>query len=197
MPVKKYLAEFLGAFLLTLAVSVSIKVGSAVPTPVVAGLTLGMGVYFLGSVSGAHFNPAITIALAAIKKMDYKTAFFYVVSQILGAALAILVIKYLFIQTVNVTNANSLPVFFVEALGAFVLAMGVSSVVHGKVKEDASGFVIGGSLLLGIMLTTSISSGILNPAVAVGLQGVSVAYMLGPIVGASAAMFLYRWFMSR
>lgn len=197
MQIKKYFAEFVGTFLLTLAVSIAIKGGSPLPVPVIAGLALGIGVYFMGTISGAHFNPAITIALASIKKLEWKTAWYYIGSQILGAALAILVIKFLFVQTVDLNNDNAAPIFLVEALAAFVLALGVSTVVQRKVKDEMAGIIIGGSLLLGLMLTTAISPGIGNPAVAIGLKALSLTYIAAPIVGAVAAVFLYEWISSK
>ncbi len=193
MPGKKYLAEFIGAFLLTLAVSVSVKAGGAIPTPVVAGLALGLGVYFVGCISGEHFNPEITIALAAMKKIDWKTTCFYIAAQVAGAGLAILVIQFLFGAGIDLNNDNSKSIFLVEAMGAFVLALGVAAVVQKKVKEEMAGIVIGSSLLLGLTLTGGVSPGILNPAVAVGLQAISATYLLAPVVGAIAAMFLYNW----
>ena len=91
---------------------------------------------------------------------------------------------------------NVWKTILVEAIGAFVFVFGVSSVVWKKVDDDMSGLVIGGSLLLGIMLTGGFSFGILNPAVAlgVGLNAVGVAiYFIGPVIGALGGVWAYRW----
>lgn len=189
---KKYAAEFLGTFLLALAVGVSLGSKFPVATPLIAGLTLGLCVYTLGGISGTHINPSITIGLLTIGKIDFKDAAAYLVSQFLGAGAAWFVAGLLLPARAVVAADNSLGIFGAEALGAFVLALGVASVVHGKAPAPAAGLTIGGSLLLGISLAVPLSNGVLNPAVAVGIGSISASYLLGPLVGAAAAMLLYR-----
>jgi glycerol uptake facilitator-like aquaporin len=74
-----------------------------------------------------------------------------------------------------------------------MLALGVDSVVHEKVPVGAAGLTIGGSLLLGIALAATNSNGMLNPAVAFGVGSFSLAYVIGPVVGAAIAMLLYKY----
>ena len=88
MSIKKYIAEFLGAFLLTFAVYVSLAAGMPLPTPLVAGLALGLVVYLVGSVSGAHANPAITLGALSVGKIKVADAVGYIIFQIVGAWLA-------------------------------------------------------------------------------------------------------------
>ena len=200
MKAQKYLAELLGTFVLALAVSISLIQGSPLPTAVVAGMTLGLFVYTIGSVSGAHLNPAVTIALASAKKISWKDAGWYVLYQLMGGILAMFVSEGLTGREIGMMDIpmelNVSKTVLVEAVGAFILAFGVSSVVWKKVDDDMSGLVIGGSLLLGIMLTGGFSFGILNPAVAlgVGLNAVGVAiYFIGPVIGALGGVWAYRW----
>lgn len=186
-------AEALGTFLLTLAVSVSLANGTPLSTAVVAGLTLGLVVYMLGPVSGAHVNPAVTIGLLSIKKISMQAAIGYVVAQCVGALLAMFVSQILSGGAVpSMTVASDPMTAIAEAIGAAVLVLGVSSVVHGKTPHDASGLTIGGSLLLGIMLASAASNGVVNPAVALGIGSVSISYILGPIIGGVIAAWLYR-----
>ncbi|MBI3696807.1 MAG: aquaporin [Acidobacteria bacterium] len=189
---KKYLAEFLGTFALALAVGLSLAGKFPVPTPVVAGLTLGICVYTMGAISGTHINPAITIGLLAIRKISVKDAVAYLVAQFAGAALAMAVGRA-FVAPAALTVVDSGATFGAEALGAFWLAFGVASVVYGKAPAAASGLTIGGSLLLGITLAAAGSNGVLNPAVALGIGSLSIAYVVGPIGGAVLAMLLYRF----
>ena len=190
---KNYLAEFLGTFALSLAVALSLAGKFPVPTPVVAALTLAVTVYTLGPISGAHINPAITVGLLAIGKISVKDAVGYVVAQIAAAGLSIAAASYLLPQRVVAGATGSVAVFVAEALGTFFLAIGVSSVVHGKAPAPAAGLTIGGSLLLGLSLAAPASNAVLNPAVALGIGSLSVSYALAPMVGAVAAMFLYQF----
>lgn len=186
----RYIAELLGTFLLALAVSLSVAGKFPVPTPLIAALTLGVSVYTLGAISGTHINPAITLALAALRKISPKDAAGYIVAQLAGAGLAMAVARF-FAPAVAVAAADSAATFVAEMVGTFVLAIGVASVVHGKAPGPAAGLTIGGSLLIGISIAAIGSNGVLNPAVALAIGSRSVSYALGPIVGAVLAMFLY------
>ena len=82
---------------------------------------------------------------------------------------------------------------FAEALGALFFTFGIASVVYGKTPHDASGAVVGSSLLLGIACAGLAGSlGVLNPAVALALGVFNWAYIIGPIVGSIVGMNLYR-----
>jgi aquaporin Z len=191
MNANKYIAEFVGTFALALAVGVSLGNKIPVPTPVIAALTLGVCVYTFGAISGTHINPAITIGLASIGKISGKDAIFYLAAQIAGGALALLMHGVILGVYPPVNVVDTPGVFAGEALGAFWLAIGVSSVVFGK-SPGAAGLTIGGSLLLGISLAAPLSNAALNPAVALGIGSLSLVYVLGPIAGAVAAMQLYK-----
>jgi glycerol uptake facilitator-like aquaporin len=193
----KYVAEFLGTFVLALAVSLSIGGKFPVPTPVIAGLTLGVCVYTLGAISGTHVNPAITIGLATIGKISPKDAGFYLVAQLAGGGLAIAVSRFLASAPVSVTALDSATVFAAEMVGTFLLATGVAAVVHDKASGPASGLTIGGSLLIGISVAANASNGVLNPAVALAIGSLSMAYVAAPIAGSILAMLLYNKLLAR
>jgi len=189
----KYIAEFLGTFALALAVALSLAGKfTAVPTPVIAALTLGVCVYTFGAISGTHINPAITIALASVGKIELKEAAIYLVAQFAAGALA-MIVSGMMVASAAVVAIDSAPIFGAEALGTFWLGIGVASVVAGKAPAPAGGLTIGGSLLLGISMAATLSNGVLNPAVALGIGSFSVVYALGPIVGAVIAMQLYKF----
>ena len=82
-------------------------------------------------------------------------------------------------------------------MGAFILVFGVSSVVWNKVKADDAGLVVGGSLLLGILLASNFSSGVLNPAVDVSLGILSPLYILGAIIGGILGAQTYQWLQGK
>ena len=191
----KYLAELVGTFVLCLAVSLSLTGAFALSTPLAAGMALGLGVYTLGSVSGAHFNPAITIGLLTIGKITGRNAKYYIISQIIGAALAVLFLKYcLKLPVADLAASNSPQIVGAEFIGAFVFAMGVAAATLGKVTAGASGLTVGGSLLLGIAIAAAAgSNAVLNPAVALAVGTFSFTYLIGPIVGAILAMTAYKY----
>ncbi len=193
---RRYFAEFLGTFLLALLIHLSIGAQFPVATPVIAGLTLGLIVYMLGAISGAHVNPAVTIALASIDKISWKDAGFYVLSQFLGGAAAFLFGKGLLGHSLAVTAGTSMPILAAEAVGAAILVLGVSSVVHGKAPNDASGLTIGTALALGALTASVQSNGVLSPAVALGIGSLSCAYLIGPVIGGIIAAQLYKRLLS-
>ncbi|MBM3231745.1 aquaporin, partial [Candidatus Peregrinibacteria bacterium] len=89
--------------------------------------------------------------------------------------------------TVLGMGADGLWIVLGEAAGAFLLVLGITAVVDGRVQSEASGLTIGSSLLLGILVAAHFSAGILNPAVAVGLGSISLSYLIGPVIGGIAA----------
>ena len=86
---KKYIAEFMGTAVLSLAVVGSIVNGAGFVTLLTVGITLGLLVATIGFISGAHVNPAVTLGLLSIKKIEWKEALTYIVAQFAGAALAL------------------------------------------------------------------------------------------------------------
>lgn len=185
-------AEILGTFILTLAVILSLNGLFPVPTPVIAGLALGIGVYTLGGVSGAHFNPAITLGSLAIGKISTSDAILYVSSQLIGAAGAAELARRVIIERQELVVSESNLVMLAEMLGALIFSIGVASAIYGRVTQGASGLVVGGSLLLGISIAAVASNGVLNPAVALGIGSFSYSYLFGPVVGAMLGMLLYK-----
>jgi glycerol uptake facilitator-like aquaporin len=193
----KYIAEFIGTFALSFVVLAAVSQVIPVPVaiPVIAGVTLGLFVYTIGSVSGCHINPAVTIGLWSIRKITNKDAVSYLLAQVFAAAVAIVLARTLgMISPAAVSTPFMPPLFFAEALGAFFFAFGIASVVYGRAKAEISGVVIGGSLLLGVLIASfSGSAGILNPAVAFALNSISIVYIFGPIAGAVVGFHAYRW----
>ncbi len=193
---KKYIAEFVGTFALSFVVLVALAYvgGLPVAVPVIAGLTLALFVYTIGPISGCHINPAVTLGLLSVKKIAPYDALNYIIAQVLGAFGAILVAKYFDITSSMSAGDFSLSVFVAEMLGAFFFCFGIASVVYGKAKEQMSGFVIGGSLVLGVLVSSLAgASGILNPAVAIALSSFSIVYLFAPIIGAVIGFHVYKY----
>ncbi|MEY2665601.1 MAG: hypothetical protein RLZZ480_706 [Candidatus Parcubacteria bacterium] len=196
----KLIAEAIGTFTLALAVLANLSMEAPfVPTPVVAGLVLALFVYTIGARSGCHINPAVTLGLWSINKIKTNEAVSYIIAQIIGALVAFGLASTL-LGNAEMTLGmapESMTVFIAEAVGTILFTFGIAAVVSGKVRDDMSGIVIGGSLLLGILIAVGLgSAGILNPAVALSLGSLNLSYALGSIIGAMLGMNLYRRFIA-
>lgn len=189
---KKYFAELIGTFLLTLSVLVSSGLITRIGTPALAALVLGFCVYTLGMISGAHLNPAVTLAAFSVRKINLQDTVGYIIAQLIGAGLAAALAALFIVGSINPFVKNTGIVGLAEVVGAFVLAFGVIAVLEKKVSQSLSGVVIGGALLIGISIASTVSLGLINPAVALAFGARNVMYLLGPIVGAVIAMWLYR-----
>lgn len=193
---KKYIVEFLGTFTLSLLVGLSIVHIIPIYTPVIAGLVLMYFVYSIGDISGSHINPAVTLGLFSIKKISKQEAVAYLVAQFIAGFSALGMISAITGGTVTldrIANTGSL-VFLAEMCGMFLFSFGIASVVYGKVEKSMSGVMVGSSLTLGILCAVLIgSNGVLNPAVAVGIQSMNFTYLLAPIIGSILGMQVYAY----
>lgn len=188
----KYLAEVFGTFTLTLAVAFSLASDSAVPTSVLAAMTLGLVVYSLGAVSGAHINPAITVGLWSINKIKSGPALGYLISQFIGALVALYVTQLIVVTPATLNVEDTFLVGASELAGALFFAFGVATVAYGRVTQSVSGLMIAGSLLLGLNIAGYASNAIINPAVALGIGSFSLMYVIGPLIGAIVGMWLFK-----
>jgi glycerol uptake facilitator protein len=219
-----FAAELIGTLLLVFFVGTIVSLHNPVPEALgvqdwaVIGLVhfflLAMLVYTLGQASGAHFNPAVTVTLAALRKIGPIDAAIYVVLQLIGALLGALLVKLLISNegdpagygATTISDAflegEALPGFLAELLGTFVLMWAIMGVaVNPKGARDWAGLVIGGTLGFAVMCFGPLTGAGLNPARAFGpavvgsaFNGVGeflVAFVLGPIVGALAAGMLF------
>ncbi len=207
---KKYIAEFIGTFILTLAVVSSLVVEGGIPTAIVAGITLGLFVYTIGRLSGTHINPAVTLGALTLKKISKQNAFAYILAQFAGAALAVICLGLANVGVPVKANAwgdFSTIIFLSEVVGTLIFTFGIASVVLAKESGKSSSvigetsstvlapFIIGGSLALGVTIASLFGNGVLNPAVAFGIGSLNLEYLLGPILGSIAGMWLFKTLM--
>lgn len=196
---KKYVAELVGTFALSFVVLAAVAFGGSLPlaVPLIAALTLGLFVYSIGPISGCHINPAVTVGLLSVKKISTTEAARYILAQLLGALLAISVAKIFVITSPMVASPFNSRIFLAEALGTFFFCFGIASVVYGQAKEQMSGLVVGGSLLLGVLAASLVgAAGILNPAVAFALNTASVLYIVAPVVGSVFGFKVYKYIVN-
>lgn len=217
-------AELIGTFILVLvgtAVAVSGALSRAIagqPADSLAvalafGLVLVALVAALGHVSGAHFNPAVTLALATTGKFPWRFAPAYIAAQLLGAILASLAVWGSFGDparddaalgaTIPSTSASSGQVLLVEVIITFVLMLVIISVATDeRVAPAAVGPAVGFALAAAVLVGGPVSGGAVNPARALGPMIVSGgftavwAYVLGPVLGAVLAAVVYDRFLA-
>lgn len=193
---KKYIAEFIGTAVLSLSVVGSIVNGAGFVTVLTVGITLGLLVATIGFISGAHVNPAVTLGLLSLKKIEWKEALTYIVAQFAGAALALILVRLHGTPMPEIIADFSWIAIIAETLGALVFTFGIASIVlavDATKAESKAPFVIGGSLAIGATIAAGLgSNAILNPAVAFGIGSFGLAYIIGPIVGAVLGMWLFK-----
>lgn len=187
-------AEFLGTA--TLATVVFSMVGrTTFPffAGTMAGLTLGVMVLAIGSTSGAHLNPAVTLGLWTLRKISTAKAAMYVAVQMLAGLSVWALLTYLLNKSVTSLAGKNFDwrVFIAEALGTMIFTFGIASAVYQGYQGVQLALTIGASLTLGILVASVASNGVLNPAVAVGIQSWDLTYAIAPLVGSVVGMNLY------
>ena len=191
-------AEFLGTGVLTLII-LSVKISSlgglAFFVACATGLAFIAMSLVLSEVSGGHFNPALTLGAWTVKKISTLNAVLYIAFQLLGAYAAYSLYAY-FIGTKLNTNTGHFTgrVFTAEAVGAGLFAFAFASTLYQGFTRSLSSVVAGLGLLVGTVVATasSVSLGLLNPAVALGLKTwIWSTYVAAPVVGAVIGFNVY------
>ena len=186
-PKKQFFCELLGTFLLAVFVLMSTVVSSFPFPEVVASLVVGLMVYVVGPISGAHFNPAISLGLWLNNRLSMGMLVRYLLAQLFGAKLAFWFVER-YVSDISVLSVSvDFSVFLFEAFGTVLLGLAVASIVLLGVSKHASGLVVAMGLFLGITIAGYGSFGILNPSLAWVMGAFSWPYILGPVFGAFVA----------
>ncbi|MEY2564451.1 MAG: aquaporin [Verrucomicrobiota bacterium] len=170
----KYIAEFIGTFFLVLTIGLSvIGAGATVIAPLAIGAALMVMIYAGGHISGGHYNPAVTIGVLIRGKVKTGDVVPYIISQLAGAALASVVVKF-FRAGIAVTpmTVQVGPAFLAEFLFTFALVYVVlnAATAEGTSGNSFYGLAIGMTVMTGAFAVGSISGGAFNPAVALGIS---------------------------
>ena len=199
---KNYITEFIGTFFLVLTIGLT-------GDPLAIGVMLMVMVYMGGHISGAHYNPAVSIAMILRGLLTTKEAINYILSQLAGAFLAAIFVQWVggAIMEVGPSNtASVLQILSVEAIFTFALVLVILNVATNPKTEGNSyyGLAIGFTVMAGAFAGGGISGGAYNPAVGTGPILVDVImgegntisnfwyYLVGPIVGAVIAAYVYK-----
>ncbi|QQS18234.1 aquaporin [Candidatus Saccharibacteria bacterium] len=159
-----------------------------------AGLTLVLLVVALAGISGAVFNPALTIGLWTVRKLRTLQALSYILAQFAGAAAA----WYLFVYFTKLDNAKNNGTFdtrllVAETVGTFVFSFAIAAAIYQRVSLGLKAFMVGGGLMAGAVIASLGSVGVLNPAVAFSVHQFGWGtYVLGPVLGAVIGFNLYN-----
>ena len=214
---KRSIAECIGTLILVFigCGTVCVLGGDLLGIAAAFGLAVTIMIYTIGSVSGCHINPAVSIALCAAKKFPVKDTAAYCTAQFIGASLgAGLIILVMGMDALTsgglgmTAPAVGISVFqavLAEFIGTFVLMMVIMGVaVDRRAVSGFAGLAIGASVLAVILVIGKISGGSINPARTFGpdlmaliLSGSDALwttfpiYVIGPILGAVCAALLY------
>ena len=208
---KKYIAELIGTFILvfcgTGAVVIDQQTHGSV-THIGVAMTFGLVVmsliYTLGNISGAHFNPAVSIAFTMAKKFKLNQLAPYITFQLAGAALASLSLKLLFPMNeylgATVPSGSALQSFMLEIFLTFFLMLVIINVATGSKEQGMfAGIAIGSVVLLEAMFAGPICGASMNPARSFGPAIVSMhfdnlwIYILAPVIGAMIAIYCWTY----
>lgn len=194
--------EFIGTFFLVLTIALT-------GNPIAIGAVLVAMVYMGGYISGAQYNPAVTLAVLMRGKMSSRDAIAYMFTQIIGGTFAALTYSLIsnkpFVPNLG-ARVDTISALTLEILFTFALASVVLHVATSKRNTDNHyyGLAIGLTVMAGAFATGPISGGVLNPAVAVGpilldVKDLShnlphlLIYIVGPLAGGALAAVVYKF----
>lgn len=202
----RYATEFAGTFFLVLTIGLS-TVQDIAQAPLAIGAVLMVMVYMGGHISGAHYNPAISVTMVVRGRLERRELLPYVAAQILGATAAAIMVRALtgeFLAVAPAAGVSRLVALVAEVLFTFALSLVILNVATSPRTEGNSyyGLAIGFTVMAGVLAVGGISGAVFNPAVGTGpmltalVGGGSMAalwlYWVGPLAGALLAVPVYR-----
>jgi aquaporin NIP len=212
---RKCIAECIGTYILifcgTGAVIIDQQTNGAVTHAGIAitfGLVVMSLIYALGDISGAHMNPAVTIAFTIAKRFRLINVFPYIFSQVLGAVLASGTLKLLFPANeflgATIPAGSALQSFVLECLLSFFLMLVIINVATGSKEVGMfAGLAIGSVVLLEAMFAGPVCGASMNPARSIGpalvsnhLQSLWI-YLVAPVIGAAAAIPCWQYLKNK
>ncbi|MEE4546892.1 aquaporin [Streptomyces sp. V4-01] len=196
---RKYVVEFIGTFFLVLTVGAAVLSDSRLAPLAIGGVLMVM-VYAGGHVSGAHYNPAVTLAVLIRGRIAPVDAAWYTASQLVAALAAAPLARWAVnppsVTALSLSGRHLASALVVEALFAFALAYVVLNVALSASHEDNSfyGLAIGFTVLAGAASVGGISGGAFNPAVALGGAAMGLfdwsdiwVYLIADLIGGAVA----------
>lgn len=213
---KKYIAEFIGTFVLVfIACGTALISGNLVAIALAFGLSVVAMAYVIGNISGCHINPAVSIAMFINGKLALNDLIGYVVAQFAGAIAASLTHYLMFNELsgdackygANYIYNDGDSVFgslAVEVILTFIFVLVVLVVSSKEELSKSSGIIIGSALTLVHLFGINLTGTSVNPARSFGPAlfaeeaiGDYWVFLLGPAIGAVIAAFVYSAFFAK
>src|SRR5436189_2809635 len=200
----KYIAEFIGTFFLVLTIGCTgIGAGAGVIAPLAIGAALMVMVFAGGHISGAHYNPAVTVGVFIRGKVNSADVVPYMVAQLAGAAIAAVLVTKFLRAGVAVTpiSPHVGPALLAEFLFTFALIYVVlnAATAEGTSGNSFYGLAIGMTVMIGAFAVGDISGGAFNPAVALGITVMGISswnniwmYLVADLVGGAVAAMTFQ-----
>jgi len=200
---KNYLTEFIGTFFLVFTIGMCVmEPGAGLMAPLAIGSVLMVMVYAGGHISGAHYNPAVSLGVFMRGKLNSKDLIMYWVAQFIGAAVAALVVSYFKVGasptpiTHDVAKSLLVEFLFTFALVYIVLNVATADETAGN---SYFGLAIGFVVVAGAYAVGAISGGAFNPAVALGISMLGLSsfssiwiYLVGCFAGGAVAAIIFK-----
>ena len=215
MRIKKYIAEFVGTFVLVFAAcGTAVIVGQKTTqsgastvgyliTALAFGLVIVAMAYSIGNVSGCHINPAVSLGVLITGGMDFTDFIGYIIAQFAGATAGAAVLKGILGTKSDTLGSNALyegsvpKSFIIEAILTCIFVIAILGVTSKPDFGSAAGLVIGGALTLVHLLGIPFTGTSVNPARSFGpailsgsTEGLWV-FIVAPLVGAAIAAVFY------
>ena len=207
---KKYVAEFIGTFAMIFCGTGAIIIDnethniSNLGIAITFGLIVMVMINALGNISGAHFNPAVTIAFTIAKKFEKKELIPYIISQFLGAILASIILRLLFPENTllgaTLPLNNELQAFVLEFIITFILMFVIIRVAFGTKEQGMfAGISIGATVLLLALFAGPISGASMNPVRSLAPALISLhfqhlwIYLIAPVLGAISSVLVTNY----
>ncbi|GMN43533.1 hypothetical protein TIFTF001_012733 [Ficus carica] len=209
--IQKLLAEVLGTYFMIFAGCASVVVNldkeKVVTFPGICttwGLVVMVMIYSVGHISGAHFNPAVTVAFATTKRFPWKQVPAYIIAQVLGSTLASGTLRLMFNSKHShfigtMPSGSDMQSFVIE----FIITSSLMFVVSGVATDnraigELAGIAVGAVVLLNVLFAGPISGASMNPARSLGpaivynqYKGLWI-YLSAPFLGALSGAWVYN-----
>jgi len=215
------LAEFFGTFILIFVGAGAVctdgfTVGGVglVGIALAHGLAIFIGVSIFSYISGAHFNPAVTIGVLLAKKIDAAKAVGYLIAQLLGATVAAYILRLIFsidiwgpvslgAPAVSDTIGAGRAILMEAFLTMFLVHVVLATAVDERGPKAIFPFSIGLTITMGILVGGPLTGAAMNPArafgpaLAAGFWANHYVYWVGPILGGVVAALVYNKFFAK